>query len=143
MTRTTPTTPLTRVVPVALALLLASACASRAIRGPATIYGTLYSGSSAKGSSSDGSSWGLSLVGGDVILEVDGAEARFEAGAPLGKLEFEHVEAEATWRLDLASGIARCEGHRLEVGGVDHVLESGTALRFDASGAFTNVPIEH
>jgi len=74
-------------------------------------------------------------VGSDVLLEVDGAEVRFLDGAPLGWLAYEHVEATATWRLQLASGMALCHGHDLELGGRRYRLRDGMTYRFDATGS--------
>lgn len=130
-------TRLRTLVLLCLALASTVACASAPpdFSSVAAVHGVLEPGGGARGSRSDGTSWALSLVGADVLLEVDGAEVRFVDGAPGGQLIYDHIEETATWRIELASGVAHCRGHQLELAGHRHELRAGSAYRFDASGA--------
>jgi len=129
-------TQLRTLVLLCLALASTTACASAplASSSAAAVHGVLEPGGSARGSHADGTSWALALVGADVLLEVDGAQVRFVDGAPLGRLSYEHVEETATWRIQLASGLALCRGHELDLAGHRHELRAGSTYRFDASG---------
>ena len=95
--------------------------------------GTLESGGGEfRYSDSSGLQWSLSVVDTDVLLVVDGAEARFLDGAPSGKLAWGHrvaPEPEA-WYLQLPCGVTRWKGHEIECRACRYLLKDGadTAL---------------
>jgi len=125
------------LVLLSLSAILPVACATSPAASPAdsAVQGSLGSGGAAQASRSDGTHWALSVVGSDVLLDVDGARVRFLDGAPGGRLAYEHDEATATWRLRLASGLAVCQGHDLEFAGRCYRLREGTTHRFDGKGS--------
>ena len=133
----TPMTTLRSRVLLVLPLLLTVACTAvpPARQAGAVVHGSIGSGGSAQGSRSDGTRWALRLVGSDVLLGIDGAEVRFVEGAPQGRLDYERVKATATWRLQLAGGVALWQGHDLEYRGRRYRLLDGVDYSFDREGS--------
>jgi len=125
---------------LALSLVWVAACATSPPSGVGgtVVQGLLGSGGSAQGSLSDGAHWALSLRGSDVILQVDGAEVRFLDAAPQETLAYEHNIATATWRLQLASGVAVCRGPDLELRGSRYRLLDGVIYQFDREGSLVS-----
>jgi len=126
--------PVVSLVLVALSLV---ACASTPERSsaPSATHGVLGSGGSLRLTTSHGTQWVLALQGAVVVLEVNDGRATFLGGAPGGRLEYEHVEATSTWRLQLAAGAVTCQGQGLLVVGRHHRIGPGVELRFDADGS--------
>ena len=131
---------LRRSLAVVLGLVFV-ACASNASKDDDMVGGRLGTGGSMSGERAGGVPWALRVEGEDVVLQVDGALARFVGGAADGWVEFEHSRDARTWNLELDGGLVHSRFHELTVNGTAHSFEPGISLLFGPDGRLLQAPI--